>query len=116
MMISNDYYAALSPQLLRSLSIRSAEPSHSIEQSDMFSLGVTMLCAATNEHFTIFYDFEKFEVKFGVIVAKLNGLIAKGYSKLFVGTLSNLLNKDEDKRPSPEELLNFIRVNSEDRY
>jgi serine/threonine protein kinase len=60
MMISNDYYAPLSPELLSALYIRQAKPRHDVEKSDMFSLGITMLCAATNEHFSTFYDFREF--------------------------------------------------------
>jgi len=60
MMISNDYYAPLSPELLSALYIRQAKPRHDIEKSDMFSLGITLLCAATNEHFSSFYDFKEF--------------------------------------------------------
>lgn len=112
MLISNDYYSPLSPILIKALSSRIPEPVHSIEKSDMFSLGITMLCAATNDHFSVFYDFSKFSIKFGVIVGKLNQLVAKGYSRLFVGTLSNLVHRDESKRPTPEQLLNFIKANS----
>ena len=114
MMMSSDYYAALSPQLLEALKVRNPLPQHSIEKSDMFSLGITMLCASTNEHYSIFYDFKNHEIKFGVILAKLNSLVANGYSKLYVGTLSNLVHRDEHQRPTPEQLLNFIRVNSDD--
>lgn len=112
MLISNDYYSPLSPILLKALASRSPKPIHDIEKSDMFSLGITMLCAATNEHFTNFYEFDKFSIRFGVIVGKLNQLVSKGYSRLFVGTLSNLVHRDESKRPTPEQLVNFIRANS----
>lgn len=112
MLISTDYYSPLSPILIKSLASRTPEPKHNIEKSDMFSLGISMLCAATNEHFSTFYDFKKFGIKFGVIVGKLNHLVAKGYSRLFVGTLSNLVHRDESKRPSPEQLLSFIKANS----
>lgn len=94
MMISNDYYAPISPELLHSLSFRNDDPKHSPEKSDMFSLGITMLCAATNEHFSSFYNFRQFEIRFELILARLNELIARGYSKLLVGTISNLLHKD----------------------
>lgn len=114
MMISNDYYAPLSPELLSSLYIRQSKPRHDVEKSDMFSLGLTMLCAATNEHFSSFYDFREFQIKFDVIVRKMNELVAKGYSKLFVGTISNLVHKEEGKRPSCAQLLNFIRANSDE--
>lgn len=112
MLISNDYFSPLSPLLLQSLAIRDPNPRHNVEKSDMFSLGITMLCAATNEHFSSFYDFKGFCVNFGVVVAKLNELVAKGYTKLFVGTLSNLVHRDEERRPTAEQLLNFIRANS----
>ena len=100
MMISNDYYAPLSPELLSALYIRQAKPRHNVEKSDMFSLGITMLCAATNEHFSTFYDFREYQIKFDVIVNRMKELVDQGYSKLFVGTISNLVHEDEYKRPS----------------
>jgi hypothetical protein len=57
MLLSSDYYAPLSPELLKALYIRQPNPAHNQEKSDMFSLGITILCAATNEHFSYFYDF-----------------------------------------------------------
>lgn len=114
MMLSNDYYAPVSPELMTGLYSRQAQPRHDPERSDMFSLGITMLCAATNEHFSTFYDFKSFQVRFDVISRKLNDMVNEGYTKLFVGTLSNLVHKDEGKRPSCMQLLNFIRANSEE--
>ena len=80
----------------------------------MFSLGITMLCAATNEHFSYFYDFKDYQIRFSMVVKKINELVTSGYSELFVGTVSNLVNKAEGQRPSCSQLLNFIKANSDE--
>ena len=45
MKTSGENIAALSPQLLESLARYENQPHHDAEKSDIFSLGITILCA-----------------------------------------------------------------------
>ena len=112
-MMSSEYHGALSPQLLDAIRKRESIPVHFPEKSDIFSLGVTMLSAATNIHYAMFYDFDNYRFKYDYVAEKLVEMIGSGYSKLLVGCIGNMLQEKESGRPSVRDLMNFINVNSD---
>lgn len=115
MLVNNTYFSPLSPKLMMGYKTRQSDVMQDQEKSDIFSLGITMLCAATNQHFSSFYDFNRAEIRFEMIYSQVQKLQSQGYSRLFVGCLSNILNQNEFERPSTQEVFNFINMNSEGR-
>lgn len=64
MLISGgEYKSTLSPILLRDLEFRKIKPTHEPILSDIWSVGMTVMCACTNENFEKFYDWERFMVR-----------------------------------------------------
>lgn len=115
MLTQPNYFAPLSPIQMAGYSAHSADIAHNQEKSDIFALGITMLCAATNQHHSAFYDFHRKKIRFNEIYKEVEKQQARGYSRLLVGCLSNMLSRDEYERPAAGELLQFINKNSENR-
>ena len=92
MMMANENQSALSPQLLECMARREAVPRHNAEKSDIFSLGITILCALTNQRIQDFYMFEKYKCKYDYVAEQLVALISRGYSKLLVGCIGNMVH------------------------
>jgi len=104
-----DYYTPLSPEQMECYRLKIHNATYNIEKSSMFSLGVTILCCLTNEHFTYFYDFSRSDVLFTKIVECLDKI---RYSALLKGVLSNMLNVKPNNRPSFNEMKMFLKNNS----
>lgn len=113
MMMGNENQSALSPQLLECMARREAVPRHNAEKSDVFSLGITILCALTNQRIQNFYVFEKYKCKYDYVAEQLVSLIARGYSKLLVGCIGNMVQEQEIGRPAIGDLIAFINTHSE---
>lgn len=113
MMMGNENQSALSPQLLECMARREAVPRNNAEKSDIFSLGITILCALTNQRIQNFYIFDKYKCKYDYVAEQLVSLIARGYSKLLVGCIGNMVQEQEVGRPAIGDLIAFINTHSE---
>jgi serine/threonine protein kinase len=128
MLVDNKYEAALSPLLLESLKTRAQVPIHSKVKSDMFSIGITALCAATNTKVNHYYDWSQKRVNMAYpqeIEGKLKEQGSVGvedrvgqdlermrtiqYSEQLVGVIAGLLQYHEADRIGVDELRGFIK-------
>lgn len=81
MMMGQEKMAALSPQLLESMNRRESVPNHSQEKSDIFALGITILCVITNFSIGAFYNFNTYKMNYDLIAKQLVEALDNGYSK-----------------------------------
>jgi serine/threonine protein kinase len=97
----------MSPILFRALNSRQKKVVHNTYKSDVFSLGMCILLAATLTYQSL-YDIRELDNMESVKNILVKYLIAK-YSYNFVGTLLKMLEVNEDLRPDFIELENCIR-------
>lgn len=131
MLVDNRYEAALSPLLLESLKTKANVPIHSKVKSDMFSVGITALCAATNTKVNHYYDWNQKRVNMAYpqeVEAKLaeQGYVGVEdrvgqdlermrtiqYSEQLIGVIAGLLQYHEADRIGVDELRGFISQNN----
>lgn len=111
MIFGKKYTAALSPKLMESLPYGEIKPLDDKVKSDMFSIGITSLCAALNCNKDQFYDWKKPAIKFDSIKRGLNQMVDLGFSKQLVNTIDGLLNPNETARTSNEQMFDFLARN-----
>ena len=97
----------MSPILFRALNSRKKKVVHNTYKSDVFSLGMCILLAATLTYQSL-YDIRELDNMESVKNILVKYLIAK-YSYNFVATLLKMLEVNEDLRPDFIELENCIR-------
>ena len=97
----------MSPILFKALNSRQKMVVHNTYKSDVFSLGMCILLAATLTYQSL-YDIRELDNMENVKNILVKYLIAK-YSYNFVGTLLKMLEVKEDLRPDFVELENNIR-------
>ena len=131
MLIDNKYEAALSPLLLEGLKTRTQIPIHSKVKSDMFSIGISALCAATNTNVNHYYDWKQKRVNMAYpeevekILANegfvgvvdrvgedLQRMRTIQYSEQLIGVIAGLLQYHEANRIDVDELRGFIQQNN----
>ena len=99
----------MSPILFKALNSRQKKVVHNTYKSDVFSLGMCILLAATLS-FQSFYDIRELDNMENVKNILVKYLIAK-YSYNFVGTLLKMLEVNENSRPDFIELEKIISGN-----
>ena len=97
----------MSPILFKALNSRQKSIIHNTYKSDVFSLGMCILLAATLTYQSL-YDIRELDNMESVKNILVKYLIAK-YSYNFVGTLLKMLEINEDLRPDFIQLENSIR-------
>ena len=97
----------MSPILFKALNIRQKMVVHNTYKSDVFSLGMCILLAATLTYQSL-YDIRELDNMENVKNILVKYLIAK-YSYNFVGTLLKMLEVNEELRPDFVQLENSIR-------
>lgn len=108
-MVSNYTYASpISPQLVKPFISKSLDVQYSLEKNDVWSIGITMVCAATVSSFKDFYDLTYGNILMDKINERLSMMEHMGCSSYFVRCMANMLNPNEDYRPSLKDLLNFL--------
>lgn len=108
-MVANYKYASpISPQLIKPYVSKSLDAKYNIEKNDVWCLGITMICAATVANFKDFYDLTYGNILTDKINERLSMMEQMGLSSYFVRCMANMLNPNEDYRPSLKDLLNFL--------
>ncbi|KAL4434696.1 hypothetical protein ABPG74_017116 [Tetrahymena malaccensis] len=102
-MLSRREKCYLSPILVRSLGVGEFKPFHDHWKSDVYSLGMTLLEAASLCPPLCAYDFENYQISHPILEELLNQCRAK-YSDFFVNVIRDMLLDDENTRPSFENL------------
>ena len=93
----------LSPQQLKSLQKKEPNPRGDQFKNDIFSLGVLMLEAATLLPSEFVYNWSKHTVNYAEINKSLQ-LIRQRHSEFLTNIIAEMLNEDENARPSFHDL------------
>lgn len=103
----------ISPQLMKPYVTRAFAPKYDEGKNDVWGFGVTMICAATISNFREFYDFTYGNIHFDKLNEKLDLMHRIGYSEYIIKCVTNMLNQNEEYRPSMKDLANFLRPQSQ---
>lgn len=108
MSLEKDYHAALSPEQMDVLRLRRVEAKKNYHEKDeVYSIGITSLCAATNNPITAFYNYGNLTVNQVTINDALGGMEDLGYSEELIDTIAGMLHQDPDVR-SPLDMVDEI--------
>ena len=109
MIFEPGYKAPLSPQLLNAFKSKELHPSHDPIKSDIFSIGITCLCAALNTSISNYYNFAGTPT---LLQEKINQSYDKmselGFSHQLISTIQGFLDTNEDRRTPIEEIFGFL--------
>ena len=103
----DDVRAYLSPALVQNLARQELYPKHDAFKSDIFTLGLTALHAATLADCDKFYDWDVFSMDVEALHKRIGGLAFR-YSEEFQRFVGSMLTLVESKRPTASELLERI--------
>ena len=123
-----EYKTPLSPKLLDSAKFGQHEPLHDKVKSDIFSLGITILCASLNTNFERYYDWKNFKINTLYPPTHIKSTIRLdsdlfekdfylmsdlGYSEELIDTISWMLTMDEESRPYIDNLIAYLEERNE---
>ena len=108
MVYSSTYTAALSPQLLDALKTRELKPIHDPVKSDIFAIGITTLCAATNLEVDDFYDWRNKEIRYNRIKDAFIAMRNYRFSEQLINKIDCCLEAQEERRAENEDLYRFL--------
>lgn len=98
--LSHEDKGYLTPFLMNSFSAKETHPSYNVYNTDVYSLGMTLLYAASlNEPHTHFYDWNEKDIIERNILANLKDLEKQNYSHQLIDLIRKMLNVDENARP-----------------
>jgi len=103
-----DYTAALSPQQLESLRQRHEDAYHDKVKSEVWSLGMTTICASLNKNINEYYDWKQMTIRWDRLKYAYEMMREIGYSEQLICTLQQCLEKDEARRSTFQEILDFL--------
>ena len=104
---SDGVRAYLSPSLVQNLSNQELHPNHDAYKSDIFSLGLSVLHAATLTDCDEFFNWKKCKLDIDALQNRVNSLRDR-YSPQFQDFIESMLTMDEGKRPSAAFLLGHL--------
>ena len=76
-----------------------------IGKAEVFGIGMTVLCVASDEYIDAYYEWSNYVVNFDRIVKRINQLKDRGFTEVFIKLLANLLDPQPDNRVSLTELV-----------
>jgi len=109
------YKSPLSPELLKNLKPMRQAPVYDKLASDIWSLGITIMCACTNERYEKFYDFPKCKIRYDLLTKNLNRMEDIGYSDQLVQLIREMLKENEVQRLKLPRAKEFARMIKEMR-
>lgn len=95
-----------SPEQLDALREKNLKKQYDVFQSDVFSLGMTMLQVSSLRPSRELYDWKSMEVKWDKVEDALTGLL-NNYSGDYVGQVRTMLSKEPTHRPTFQDIHNW---------
>jgi len=105
---NKDYTAALSPQQLDYLREGVENPHYDETKSEVWSIGLTTLCASLNRNVDDFYNWKKYEVKWDILKSSYEHMREIGYSEQLISTIQQCLEVDESRRTTLNNIIEFL--------
>ena len=110
-MANESYKSTFSPELLESFEHRMQNPNVDNKRSDIFSLGICLLCLVSNELYPYFYDFNKNTIYFDRIKIKMADMVKGGYSERLFYFINMCLKESVYERATLEMLVKLVGAN-----
>lgn len=110
MISDSEYKSPLSPKLFYSFKHRLPITNHEPILSDIWSIGMTVMSCASQYHFSTFYDFKNYRIRYDLIKRNFDRLRKMGYSEEFINLLSEMLEETEARRIKLKELIDFLEM------
>jgi serine/threonine protein kinase len=108
MIFEPGYQAALSPQLVKAFDAKKITPDHDPIKSDIYSIGITCLCAADNTTLSHYYNFATGSIIHHNVKSTLEHMSQLGFSNQLISTIQSFLDENEDRRASLDEIHQFL--------
>lgn len=115
MITTPGYKTPLSPDLLKQLKYKKVRPVHDQKASDLWAIGITILCACTNSDFDHYYDWDRSFIRYDKIKRDFDRMKSIGYKEDLVDLLSEILEETEPRRIKFEEVERFLDHVEEER-
>ena len=115
MLLDRNYKTTLSPALLTSLKHKKVHPSHSVDDSEVWSIGMTALCAAMNEDYNKYYDWPNYRIRYDLIKKDFARMKGIGFSNQLIELLDRMIEETEARRIKLPELLKHVEMVEETR-
>lgn len=110
--LANDTYkSTYSPELLQHFENRVQNPKVDAKRSDIYSLGICLLCLVANEQFPYFYDFVKNIVYVDRVKIKLADMVKAGYSDRLFFFVNQCLKENVYERATLDSLVKLVGAN-----
>lgn len=107
---SSKYKSTLSPLLMASMVPKKQSPVHDLLLSDIWSIGMTVMCACTNESFENFYDFGNCSIRYDLVKRNFERMVKIGYSEQLIQMLSEMLEETEFMRLKLHQIEEFLEL------
>ena len=108
---NESYKSTYAPELLESFEHRIQNPKVDSKRSDIYSLGMCLLCLVSNERFPYFYDFNKNLIYYDRVKIKLADMVKSGYSDRLFFFLNQCLKENVYERATLEMLVKLVGAN-----
>lgn len=108
MIFQPGYKSALSPQLLKAFQSKELHPNHDAIKSDIFSIGITLLCTCLNTSIDNYYNWSVPSLNVDNIRRSYDEMSRLGFSHQLISTIQGFLDDNEDRRTSLEEIYAFL--------
>lgn len=115
MLTTPGYKAALSPGLLEQLKYKKMNPNHDPKASDLWSIGITTLCACTNNEYDRYYDWSGHLIRYDRIKKDFDRMKVIGYKNDLIDLLDEILEETEPRRIKFHEVEAFLDQIEEER-
>lgn len=110
MIQSSTHLSPIAPELIDQLIKRVPQSNYNPEKSDIYSLGITLLCICTiSDYRTTFYSFPEYKIRQDVVTQEISKISQSAkYSQPLLQALAGMLQPDANKRFSHDQLQKFI--------
>ena len=103
------YRSPMSPQAMSTLSLGYKHATYDTIKNDIWSIGITMLSSLTNDDYNIYYDWINEEILYDVIYDRISHLFDVGYSDDMVQIVHRMLEREEKRRTSIDNIVDSIK-------
>ena len=107
------YKCPLSPELMQSYRRRETHPKHDPYQSEIWAVGITVLCAALNSKIKKYYDWKEEKIKFKNIRKAEEQMREIGFSEQLISCIQGCLEESESRRSTHREMMAFLLPHQE---
>jgi len=92
------YKSILSPLQLNALEAQLNNVGDNFIASDIWAIGMTVMCVCSNRDFNVFYDWENYRIRYDLIKRNYDYMNQLGYSENLISIIDKCLEETEARR------------------